>query len=94
MGQTHANPYILVLAAVIIYKLIDLAVSYFFKRVTRDDYITKSDCAACKAKQTPDDLEAFKEEIRDCISEFRGILLVVAINGGMKPEELKELTKG
>lgn len=84
-------------------EIISLATSYFFKKVTRDDYITKKDCEACQVKVSAfvskKDCEACAKSDDSVINRLttemaavKGILLVMAVNQKIPAEELKGLT--
>ena len=104
MNLTPTQIAILILVALVGRELISLCTSYFFKKVTRDDYVTKKDCAECKLRTTDyvtrHDCEACAQKDETIIarlshemSTVKGILLVMAINQGIDPEELKGLTR-
>jgi hypothetical protein len=89
MDLMAAHPAISVLLILFFWKLIELGTQYFFRKLTRDDYVTKSDCTNCGKKR-----DATFEELNKSLSVVKGILLVVAVKGGVDTDELKSLTKG
>jgi predicted MarR family transcription regulator len=89
MDLMQAHPVIAILCGLFIWKTIELGGNYFFKKVTRDDYITKADCQNCVAKRDKE-----KDEVCERLAEIRGIVLIVAVKAGIRPEELTDLTKG
>lgn len=95
IGQVH--PVILVIVGVVALKLMDLGTTYFFKRITRDDVVTTSDCKSlrenCTILKDVRDMKKTSEDLCDRINEMRGIMLVMAVKAGINPEELKDLTK-
>ena len=95
---------ILILVALIGRELINLSTGYFFKKVTRDDYVTKKDCEACVMRTsdfiTRQDCEMCSKQDDDTMSRLiddmstvKGILLVMAVKQGVNPEDLKGLTR-
>jgi len=85
-------------------KLTDLIVGYFFKKVTRDDYITKKDCEVClmrtKSFVTREDLDAMSRaddeilaRLIDDMSTVKSLLLVMASKQGIPVEDLKGLVR-
>ena len=88
MDLMAAHPAISVLLILFFWKLIELGTQYFFRKLTRDDYVTKSDCANCGKKR-----DGAFEELCIRISELKGIVLVVAIKSGVDPKELTALTR-
>jgi hypothetical protein len=97
MELTQVNPVILVVVGVVAFKLMDLGTGYFFKKITRDDVVTKGDCENlrenCMIQKDVRDLKDTSEELCDRINEMRGIMLVMAVKSGVNPEELKDLTR-
>ena len=70
------------------YKSLELVLVYFFKKVTKDDYVTKKSCDVC-GKQRDTSLDKLVAEI----SIIKGLLLVLAVKNGVPPEQLTNLTK-
>lgn len=94
---------ILILVALVGREIIQLCTGYFFKKVTRDDYVTKKDCEACVMRSsefiTKKACEACSKQddgtldrLIDDMSTVKGILLVMAVKQGVDPEVLKGLT--
>lgn len=84
-------------------KLIDLSTTYFFRRLTKDDYVTKKECEEHRGKHqdyvSKKDCELCLRQDENIISKvtgeistIKGILLVLAVKSGIPPEELKKLT--
>jgi len=69
------------------YELAKQVIAYFFKRVTRDDFITKTDCQQCEKADA--DITA---KLTSEIATIKGILLVLAVKSGIPPEQLSKLT--
>lgn|SRR5512145_283118 len=93
MDSSHLLPVGQVIAAIVALRLIELVVTYFFKKLTRVDqmdseYITKVACDACRFQQS----NRFSA-IENQLSEIKGILLVVATKCEIPIEDLKGLTK-
>lgn len=99
---TTAQIAILILIALVGREIITLTTTYFFKKVARDDYVTKKDCEGCLlrtkdfitrqdcelcAKQDDSTLAKLTSEM----SAVKGLLLVMATKQGIPPEELKDL---
>jgi hypothetical protein len=95
---------VLLLVALIGREIVNLATRYFFKKVTRDDYVTKGDCQTCqlRAKEfvTKSDCEACAKQddstlnrLTADMSTVKGILLVMAVKQGVPAEDLKGLTR-
>ncbi|OHD22459.1 MAG: hypothetical protein A2Y38_24975 [Spirochaetes bacterium GWB1_59_5] len=95
---------LLILVTLLAREAISLVAGFFFKRLTRDDYVTKKDCEACVMRSsdfiTKKDCEACSKQdddtmarLIDDMSTVKGILLVMAVNQGVNPEELKGLTR-
>lgn len=86
---------VLIVVAVIALKLIDLATTFFFKKLTKDDYITKAECVklreSCPSSKTTNDLNEFKKEIRTSLGVIKGLLLGMAVKAGIPVEEYKDL---
>lgn len=104
MTLTPTQIAVLILIALVGRELITLATSYFFKKVTRDDYITKKDCEACQIRIqsyiTKNDCEACARTDDNVIARLssematvKGILLVIAVKQGIPPEDLTRLTE-
>lgn len=91
----QSHPVLAVVTFLFVWKLIELGGNFFFKKLVRDDYITKSQCEECSARQDASARqdESAYNELCDRLTELRGIVLVVAVKAGVSPEELKDLTK-
>lgn len=74
--------------AIIGFKLLDQVVAYFFKKATKDDYITKSECAGCDRRE-----DAAVDKLASEISTIKGLLLVLAVKNEIPAEQLAKLTK-
>lgn len=83
-----ANTAIMVVGGAGGYKLLELIINYFFKRVTRDDYITQSACEACSKTD-----EATIKHLSDEVHTIKGILLVIAVKVQIDPSQLAKLTR-
>lgn len=70
------------------YKLLELIITFFFKRATRDDYVTRADCEDC-CRQDDTTISKLTTEI----SAIKGILLVLAVKNEIPPEQLAKLTR-
>jgi hypothetical protein len=68
--------------------LLNLGTSYFFKKITRDDFVTKTSCERC-SRQGDTEVKKLTEEIR----VMKGILLAIASKAGLPIEALKELVQ-
>lgn len=75
-----------ILAAVIVYKLIDKVIEFFWNRTAKAEYVTKEECKQCSAKTAVVNSELCRD-----LKQIKKILLVVAATAGIKNEELKEL---
>lgn len=69
------------------YKMLEKLIDMFFKRITRDDFITKADCGQCEKADA--DVTA---KLTSEIATIKGILLVLAVKSGIPPEQLSKLT--
>jgi hypothetical protein len=79
----------LIFSAVAASELIRLAIRYFFGKLTRNDYVTKTECKNCQAKGWGDAID----ELKTGFAEIRGILLILAVKAGIPAEQLRDLTK-
>lgn len=70
------------------YKLLDQTISYFFRKLTKDDYVTKKECEGCEKKK-----DTSLEKIVAEISTMKGLLLVIAVKGELSDDQLAKLTK-
>jgi len=70
------------------YKVLDQVVVYFFGKLTKENYVTKTECAGCE-KQSDTAMEKVSAEI----AVIKGILLVLAVKNDIPPEQLVKLTK-
>jgi len=77
-----------VVGALMAWELTRQAISYFFKKLTKDDYITKSAHEGCQ-KQGDEELK----KLTQMVSTMRGILLVMAVKEGIPAEQLQKLTE-
>ncbi len=84
----EASAAIMVVGGAAGYKLLELVIGYFFRRVTRDDYVTRKDCEHC---QKTDD-NTIKKLTAD-IAIIKGVLLVMAVDKEVPPEHLARLTQ-
>ena len=66
------------------YKVLELAVGYFFRKLTKDDYVTKEDCKRCEQQDS---------KLATEISTIKGILLVLAVKNEIPTEQLAKLTQ-
>jgi hypothetical protein len=97
MTLTVTQMAMLIIGSLICLELIKLATSYFFGRITRDDYITRAvleaQCKMCHEtskndhRGAIDQLDGLYKEIR----ETKQIVLIVALKSGISPAELKGL---
>jgi hypothetical protein len=99
--DTHTA--MLVIISIVGMEILKRVVDYFFKRATRDDFITKADCAQCKktigdfitradcakCEKAGDDITT---KLASEIAIIKGILLVIAVKSGIPPEQLSKLT--
>jgi hypothetical protein len=86
---THVG--ILVFVIMIGSELIKQGTQYFFKKLTKDDYLTKADCQSCSAKGSSTDIRDLEKKFDERMGEMRGILLVVALKANIPMEDLKPL---
>lgn len=82
----NSDAAILVVMVLVGRELLSLATGYFFKKLTRDDYITKSDCNKC----SKDDESAMRGLASD-ISTIKGLLLALAMNKDLTADDLTKL---
>jgi hypothetical protein len=78
----------LVAGGIITYRLMELGTSYFFRRMTKDDFVTRRECSQC-AKQGDSTIIRLAAEV----STIKGILLVLAVNADIPTEQLAKLTQ-
>lgn len=83
-----ANSAMMVVGGAAGYKLMELFISYFFRKLTRDDYVTRKDCEHCQ--KTDDD--SIRKLTSD-IAIIKGILLVLAVEKEIPPDQLAKLTQ-
>lgn len=69
-------------------KLMEQVVIYFFGKLTKESYVTKTECAGCE-KQSDTAMEKMAAEI----SIIKGLLLVLAVKNDIPAEQLAKLTK-
>ena len=70
------------------YKVLEMMLSYFFKRFTRDDFLTRDDCNQC-SKSDDTTIEQLTAEI----TSIKKILLILASKAGIPPEQISELVR-
>jgi hypothetical protein len=87
---THVG--VLVFMIMVGSELIKQGTQFFFKKLTKDDYLTKADCQNCGAKGSSTDIRDLEKKFDERMGEMRGILLVVALKANVPAEELKPLT--
>ncbi len=75
-----------IIAAVIAYKLLDKGIDFFWTKTAKTEYVTKTDCKECSAKNGTS-YEGLCKEVKD----VKTILLIVAGRAGVKNEEIKDL---
>lgn len=80
---------IIIVAVLVGQEGLKLATGYFFKKLTRDDYVTRSECAKC-AKL---DKEAM-DKLADGLSTIKGLLLALAMKKELTADDLKALMEG
>lgn len=71
---------------VVVYKLVDKAIDYFWKKGPGTEYVTKADCAACKASQ-----HNGLSEVCSDLKSMKRLLFLVAMKSGVDPEETQKL---
>lgn len=104
MELSLANASILIVVALAGREVINQVTAYFFKKVTRDDYVTRKECEAhqlrtrdfvtqqsCDQCSKQDDVAL--SQLTSDMSTVKGILLVIAVNQGVDPEKLKGLAR-
>lgn len=86
---------VLMLLLMVFWEVIKMAVQYFFKKLTGDQYITQGYCKTCTATREKDsgELNGLKKEIREELGTLRGILLVIAVKAQIPLDDLKDLVK-
>lgn len=70
------------------YKVLELVIGYFFRKVTGDEFVTKKSCEAC-AKQGDGAVTKLTGEV----ATIKGILLVIAVKSDIPPDQLARLTQ-
>ena len=70
------------------YKLLDQIVPFFFRKLTKDDYVTAKACGDCKSERN-----IVLDKLAAEISTIKALLLVIAIKNGIPAEQLAGLTK-
>lgn len=104
MTLTNTEIGILLVIALTGRELITLVTGFFFKKLTRDDYITKKECEmhqlrtrdfvtkqSCEqCSKTDDGIQA--KLIAD-MATCKDILLILAVKQGVPPEQLTGLTR-
>ncbi len=71
---------------VVVYKLADKAIDYFWKKGPGTEYVTKADCAACKASQH----NGLSEVCAD-LKSMKKLLFLVAMKAGVDQDEVQKL---
>lgn len=87
MDLLPAHPYITIIIALIFWEVLKQVIGFIFKKATKDNYLTIEDF-----KTYQNDHSEKIKEIWECVGEIREILLIVAVNSGIRAEELKKLT--
>ena len=82
-----SNTAMVVVLGITGYKVLDHVVAFFFRKLTKDDYVTKKECEGCE-KQKDSSLDKITSEI----STIKGLLLVLAVKNEIPPEQLAKLT--
>lgn len=85
----NAEAAIIIVAVLIGQELLKLVTSFFFKKLAREDYMTKADCLKC----TKDDDNSMRRLESD-ISTIKGLLLALAMNKDLTAEDLAKLMGG
>ena len=85
-----ASMSILVIVAVIAWKVLDKVVDYFWKRIIKDDYLTIKACEKCKGERKDDD-NSFKREMREKLGIMTGAIVVLAAGKDLPLEEIQKL---
>lgn len=80
---------ILIVTVLVVQEALKLSTGYFFKKLTRDDYVTRSECVKC----TKSDKEAM-DKLSDGISTIKGLLLALAMKKELTADDLKALMDG
>jgi hypothetical protein len=75
-----------IILAIVIGKIITLLVDTTYNKAVNNQYITKSDCNACKMS-----ISERRSEVGVQIRIIKGLLLVVAVKLGVSDEQLKDL---
>lgn len=71
-------------------KFLEHAIGYFFKRITKDDYLTKKHCDQCKTERKDNDND-FRREVREKLGIITGALVVMAAGKEVSLEEIQKL---
>lgn len=88
---------LVLVGALVVGEALRLAVRYFFKKITREDYLIKRDCEKCTegrnkaSEQRYTELNEFKREVRTSLNMIKGILLVLATKGEIPLDKIDEL---
>lgn len=97
MTVTVTQMAILIVVALVSFELMKLSTRYFFGRLTKDDYVTKTaldeKCKDCHQRHTQDLTTSARQLDGLCVDmkEMKQILLIVALKNDISPEELKTL---
>ncbi len=81
---------LLLVVALTILKFLDFGLGYFFKRLTKDDLLTRKHCDQCRAERKEADGD-FKREVREKLGIMTGALVVIAAGKEVSLEEIQKL---
>jgi hypothetical protein len=80
----------LLIVAIVAWKVLDKVVDYFWKRIVKEDYLTVGQCTQCKTERK-DDEKAFKSEVREKLGIITGALVVLAAGKEMSIDDIQKL---
>ncbi len=88
---THLfNLGLLLVLGMSVLKFLEYGIGYFFKRITKDDYLTKKHCDQCKMERKDNDND-FRREVREKLGIITGALVVMAAGKEVSLEEIQKL---
>lgn len=77
-----------ILGGLILVDVVKLLVASAYRRITKNDFVTKTDCQTCQ-KQGDND----RDDLVESMKIIKGVLLVVAVKVGVPESDWKTLVK-
>ena len=76
----------IVAGGIVGYKLMDLVLTNWFKKVSNEDFVSKAECARCSRRG-----ESATDDLRRQMVLVKKVVLAMAIKMGVNVEDIQEL---